>query len=334
MPEMRVCWLGILSDIHYASEAERARGDDYEYRDLKNPFGRWVVRLHRHYFWLRHPLHQAHRLDAFLERAGPFDQVIALGDYSCNSAFIGVSDDAACQSAGECLGKLRARYGPNFRAVFGDHELGKISLLGKRGGMRLASWRRALSDLHLEPFWTFEIGHYLLVAVVSSLVALPAIADDLLPEERVEWERLRSAHLECIRAVFAGLRPDQRVLLFCHDPTALPFLGREPVVQRGLDRIERTLIGHLHSNLILRQTRFLAGMPPIRFLGHTPKKLSLALRNARDWRPFKVLLCPALAGIQLLNDGGYLTAELDPTAERPARFVFCPLQVDPHRQPN
>jgi len=66
----------------------------------------------------------------------------------------------------------------------------------------------------------------------------------------------------------------------------------------------------------------LAGMPPIRFLGHTVQRLSTALSEARQWRPFHVRLCPALAGIELLKDGGYWTAELDPEARQPARFRF------------
>ncbi|HVV71479.1 MAG TPA: hypothetical protein VHI52_08280, partial [Verrucomicrobiae bacterium] len=83
-----------------------------------------------------------------------------------------------------------------------------------------------------------------------------------------------------------------------------------------------TIIGHLHSNLVLWKSRWLAGMPKINFLGHTTRRLSAALRKARDWRPFKVRLCPALAGIELLHDGGYLTVELDAEAKRPAEFRF------------
>ena len=92
------------------------------------------------------------------ERVGPVDGVIGNGDYSCDSAFIGVSDDAACQSAEECLAKLRAKFGGTFRATIGDHELGKFSLLGARGGMRLASYHRTCNELALEPFWPSPNG--------------------------------------------------------------------------------------------------------------------------------------------------------------------------------
>jgi hypothetical protein len=235
---------------------------------------------------------------------------------------VGVSDDAACQSARECLGKLRQRFGARLRANYGDHELGKISLFGDRGGMRLASWHRAQRELGLQACWKLEIGSYLLLGVVSSLVALPVFEADTLPEEWPEWKRLRAELLAEIRQTFAALRPDQRVLLFCHDPTALPFLWREAEVQSRLEQVELTVIGHLHSNLVLWKSRLLAGMPPIGFLGHTVKRMSTALSDARCWRPFHVRLCPSLAGIELLKQGGYCTIELDPEARRPITFQF------------
>ena len=191
--------VAILSDIHYASAAEQARGNDFEFRGLTNPFIRLFVRFHRRFIWLRDPLSQNYRLDRFIEQAAGYDYVVANGDYSCNSAFVGLSDDAACQSAKECLQKLRRTFGDRVFANFGDHELGKISFFGGRGGMRLASWQRALGELHLRPFWQFEVGNYVLLGVVSSLIALPVFEPDCLPEERAEWERLRREHFDEIR---------------------------------------------------------------------------------------------------------------------------------------
>jgi hypothetical protein len=66
----------------------------------------------------------------------------------------------------------------------------------------------------------------------------------------------------------------------------------------------------------------LAGMPEIRFLGHTARRMSGALRDARYWELFRVRLCPALAGIELLKDGGFITVQLDSEARQPARFQF------------
>jgi hypothetical protein len=220
------------------------------------------------------------------------------------------------------LQKLRQRFGDRLMAIYGDHELGKLSLFGDRGGMRLASWHRAQRDLGLRPCWSLGIGNYVLLGIVSSLVALPVFEADTLPAEREEWERLRRQHVAEIRQVFSALQPDQRVLLFCHDPTALPFLWHEEAVRSRLPQIELTIIGHLHSNLVFWKSRVLAGMPPIGFLGHTLKRFSTALSQARYWRPFHVRLCPSLAGIELLKQGGYCTIELNPEGQSPSRFQF------------
>lgn len=314
------CQIAIVSDIHYASAQEQARGDDFEYRDLQNSILRFALKNYRHYVWLRNPLHQNHRLDRFIETAGTPDYVVANGDYSCDTMNVGVSDDAAFQSARECLGKLRERFGPNFRACMGDHEIGKLGMLARRGGMRLASWRRVTSELGVAPVWQIEIGVYRVVGVASPLLALPVYLPDTLSEEREEWAALRHQYLDELRALFSAIKPGQRVILFCHDPTALPFLREDEVIRAKIPQIERTIIGHLHSNLILWKSRLLAGMPPIRFLGHTVKRLSTALSEARHWRPFHVSLCPALAGVQLLKDGGFGTLELDPGGARPSIY--------------
>jgi hypothetical protein len=314
------CRLAIVSDIHYASAAERARGSDYESRCIPNPLLRFAVRMYRRFVWLHQPFQKNYLLDRFIEKVGEPDYVVANGDYSCDSIFVGVSDNAARQSAQECLEKLRSKFGERLRVNFGDHELGKVSFFGGRGGMRLASWHEALQSLALRPFWQLAVGDYVLMGVVSSLIALPVFEADTLPEERPEWQQLRLAHLAEIRAAFNALGPDQRVLLFCHDPTALPSLWEEPEVKARLSQVDQTIIGHLHSNLVLWKSRWLAGMPRIGFLGHTARRLSTALQRARYWKPFHVRLCPSLAGVELLKDGGYLTAELDLGGRRPVQF--------------
>lgn len=311
--------LTILSDVHFASAAERARSD-YLHAGIHNPALRLLIHLYRRHFWLRDSFAHNHLLDRFLEQSPGTDHVIANGDYSCDSAFIGVSDDAACQSARECLGKLRRKFTTNFHANFGDHEIGKKMMGGDQGGLRLASFFRAKQELELQPLWQVEAGNYVFIGVTSPLVAFPVYAAEALSNELGEWRELREQHMQEIRRAFAALKPSQRVLLFCHDPTALPFLWREEIVRQKLPQVVKTVIGHLHSNLFLLQSRMLAGMPAIRFLGHTPLRLSIALREARYWKPFHVLLCPSLAGIQLLKDGGFYTVELDAEARRPAHF--------------
>ena len=319
--------VAILSDIHYAGPAERARGENYELRVIANPLLRAVARAYRHMIWMRHPFVQERQLERFLAEVEnrPVDFLVANGDYSCDSAFVGVSDPAAFQSAQECLDKLREKFGDRAWFTIGDHELGKLTLFGGKGGMRLASWHCATRQLGLQPFWKFSIGRYLLIGVSSPLIALPANQPDVLPEEWPEWQRLREAHLAEIRAAFDGLQPEQRVLLFCHDPTALPFLWREESVRRRLRQVEQTILGHLHTRLILWKSRMLSGISPINFLGRNVSRFTSALHEAHHWWPFRVRLCPALSGIQLLNDGGYYTVQLDPEANYPARFTFHPL---------
>ncbi|KAF0179955.1 MAG: Uncharacterized protein FD161_968 [Limisphaerales bacterium] len=314
----------IVSDIHHAGPAERERVG-YELACAPNWPVRQLVRAYRGLVWLREPLGNGLFLEEFLRRSGSPDLVIANGDYSADSRFIGVSDHAAFASADECLGKLRARFGEKLHATIGDHELGKTSLVGGHGGLRLASWPRTTEGLGLRPFWRHEWGSYVFVGVTSTLLALPIYEREMLSAEREQWETLRAAHVEEVRAAFARLSPHQRVLLFCHDPTALPFLARLREVTDRLAQIEATVIGHLHSPLILRTGRVLSGMPAIPFLGVSVRRMSTALNEAKLWRPFNVRLCPSLTGIQLLKDGGWLTVELDSDARHPAKFRFHPL---------
>lgn len=317
--------IAILSDIHHAGPIERARGEDYEFRTIDNPLLRTFARAYRHLIWMRHPLDQGRQLDRFLAEIGPVDYVVANGDYSCDTAYVGVSDPGAFESAKECLSELRTRFGERARFTFGDHELGKLTLFGGKGGMQLASWQCATQQLGLQPFWKLTIGRYLLMGVASPLIALPANQEDVPSAEWPDWQPLREAHLAEIRAAFDALQPEQRVILFCHDPTALPFLWQEESVRRCLPQVEQTVIGHLHTRLILWKSRALSGIPPIRFLGRSVNRFTSALHKAHHWRPFQIRLCPALSGTELLNDGGYFTVKIDPTANQPARFNFHPL---------
>lgn len=319
---IRLC---IVSDVHYACDAERERRD-YLQEGIHNPLLRLANKIYRHFIWLRDPFGHNHLLDEVLNQPEPPDFVVANGDYSCDTRFIGVSDDAACQSAVECLQKLRQKFAPRFQAILGDHELGKASLGGGLGGLRLASYYRAQEELELQRFWQVTLGNNVLLGLASTLVAFPIYEPDSLSSERPEWQRLREEHLAEIRRAFVNLHPDQRVLLFCHDPSALAFLWREETVRSKLSQLDQTIIGHLHSNLVFWKSRLLAGMPPIHGLGNTCRRLSSALREAKCWKHFKVRLCPSLAGIELLKDGGYYTAELNSEARQPALFRFHPIR--------
>jgi hypothetical protein len=323
----------VLSDIHYAGAAEKLRGWR-EDEIIRNPALRWAVRSYRRYIWRRDPFAHNGLLDRFLGEAPPADLVFANGDYSCDTAFVGLSDDASYQSASECLAKLRDKFGTRLHLTIGDHELGKTSLFGGCGGMRLTSWHRAQDGLGLLPFWRINASDYVLMGVTSSLLALPVYGPETLTEELTEWEQLREEHLRKIRQAFDELTTDQRVILFCHDPSALPFLWREERIRAKLHQVRTTIIGHLHSDLYLWQSRLLAGMPAIHCLGNSVRRMSVALHEARHWRPFQVQLCPALAGIELLKDGGYLSLELDSSSKHSLRICFHPLSWNQNRSPN
>lgn len=307
----------LCSDPHYAGPGEQVRGEEHEFRSIPNPVVRGLFRLYRHGFWMRHPLGNNALLDRFIGQSEGHDRAIALGDYAADTAFLGLSDEATFESARLCLEKLRARFGSGLRACVGDHELGKLSFFGTYGGLRLASWRRAHEALGLEAFWREDFGRYVLVGIASSLVALPVFEPDLLPEERSEWYRLRAEHLRQVSAVFEELSGDQRVLLFCHDPTALPFLAREAAVRARLSQVALTVVGHLHSNLILWKSRWLSGMPRLTRFGTTVARMTGALREARAWRPFNVRLCPSLAGLQIERGGGWCSFELAASGDAP-----------------
>ena len=317
--------VAIASDIHYASAAEMARRD-HTYTPITNPHRRWLTRQYRHWIWMRDPFAHNHLLDRFCSETSSADIAVANGDYSCDSAYIGVSDDAAFQSARECLGKLRLTFGAKLRASLGDHEIGKKMMSADCGGLRVASYRRAIDELLLEPLWRLELGRYVLIGVTSTLLALPVYEAEALPEEVSIWRQLRDEHFQQLRKTFESVSSDRRILLFCHDPSALPFLWGDAGIRARLHQLERTVIGHLHSPVIYSQSHMLAGMPTIGFLGHTPLRLSRALREARHWRPFKPLLCPSLAGIEIRKDGGYYIMELDPSGGAPANFEFHPLE--------
>jgi len=178
--------------------------------------------------------------------------------------------------------------------------------------LRLESYRRATAEVGCKRFWTVELGVYSLVGITSSLVALPVYAPEILPEERAGWDRLREEHLGEIRRVFEALHPSQRVLLFVHDPTALPFLAQEETVRRRLGQIERRWSATCTHRCSCGLALSWPACRKIRFLGNTVRRYSTALRRARDWEGFKLQLCPSLSGIQLLKDGGFLQMELDP----------------------
>ncbi|MGB0581994.1 MAG: hypothetical protein ACPGVU_20050 [Limisphaerales bacterium] len=316
----------VVSDIHYAGPEEQTRVG-YEGRTSTNPIQRLFLKLYRDNLWLKDPLAHNHFLDWFFEMCGSADLVVANGDFSCDSGFIGLADDAAFQSAEICLDKLRGQFGRKLYETMGDHELGKKSLVGGAGGLRLESFRRCVDRLKLKRFWKIKRGPYVVMGVTSTLIALDAMIREGLAGEQEEWRALRDQHIAEIDAAFQKLERGERVILFCHDPTALPFLAQIPSVRSQWGRIEQTVLGHLHSQFILNTAYRIGGITPeVNFAGMTISRITRALRKVKSWDPFKVVLCPSPTGIQAFKDGGFLTVDLD--LEDPA-----PLDWQVHRIP-
>ncbi|MCW5560063.1 MAG: metallophosphoesterase, partial [Verrucomicrobiae bacterium] len=159
----------MLSDIHFAGAAEQQR-HGFDSRVIRNPALLLAAQAWRHWVWLRDPLGHNHRLDQLLRANPDPDLVVANGDFTVDTAFVGVSDDGALASASEALDRLRAAYGPRLLATIGDHELGKTSLFGGAGGLRLESWRRCREVLQLEPVWRRDVGPWTLMGIASTPV--------------------------------------------------------------------------------------------------------------------------------------------------------------------
>jgi len=294
----------VITDIHYACDLERARGD-YESRTVSNPLLRWLLKQYRYFLWRRDPFGWNYYLKRFLESAGEADLIIGNGDYCCDSAFMGVADDPSLKSAKQCLEQLRDAFGDHFIGIMGDHDIGKKSMFGGFGGMHLDSWNRCLDDLDLKDFFQVELGRHVLMGLNSTLIGLPSNLADCSPADVSAWEEKRHAHLETMRVSLGRLGEDQRLLFFIHDPSALPHLAQFDWIREHFHRLDGTFVGHLHSELIIKMSRVLAGMPQIHGLGHTALKMSTALQKAGEWHPFKVHLVPAPGGIQVCRQGGF-----------------------------
>ena len=234
--------LAVVSDIHFAGPEERLRAG-HESAVIKNPLLRVLVGVYRHHIWLRDVFAHNHLLDYFIEQGRDADWVIGNGDFSCDTAFIGPMDTACCESAELCLEKLRTAFPNRFRAVMGDHELGKKSIFGGAGGMRIASWDQSVRRLRIQPFWIQDIGVYRLIGVCSSLIGLPVFDADVLSEDVPRWNELRRVHLDQIGKAFSELDSGQRVILFCHDPSALPFLLELSPVRERMEQLTGRSLG-------------------------------------------------------------------------------------------
>ncbi len=312
----------VISDLHWACAEEQARAG-HESRVVQNPCLRLAAYCWRRWVWLATPHGHNHRVAAILGRTGTngADWCLANGDFTLDTAFVGVSDEAACVSAGECLSPLRAAWGSRLLTTIGDHELGKVSLFGGAGGLRRRSLERCESELGLSRFWVQPGGDgVVLIGVTSTLAAWTLFADETPVNERAWWRKQQARHLAQISDAFSDLTPGQRVVLCCHDPSALAFLYELAEVRQRLGQLACTVIGHLHSAKVWSLARNLAGFPRVPWMGVTFRRYTTALHRSRCWREFGIALCPAPAGLQLFKDGGWLEIDIPPGAA-PAQVV-------------
>jgi hypothetical protein len=175
------------------------------------------------------------------------DYLVAGGDYSCNSGFIGLADPAAFASAAECLKKLRAQFAI---ASFPSSVTMNSASLASSANKVECAWPagRAPSMISAShPSGRKTLGRYTLSGSPPPSSPFHLLEADVLPAELDAWRNLRETHLHQIRELFASIPSTQKNLTLLPRPSALPFLWRESSVQQKLPQIERTIIGHLHS---------------------------------------------------------------------------------------
>lgn len=313
----------IASDLHYAGPIEQQR-NDHELGVATNRIQRLLVRMYRKYIWLDSPQAHSYLLDTFLDTAPQADTIILLGDLSCDTKFVGVSDPGAKQSAKLCLHKIKSHFKKEVYATPGDHDLGKMSLVGGVGGPRIESWRVWTEELGLPGLWSFDLGTFTFIGLASTIIALPVFEPEMLPQERPQWFRIREDYLAKVSSLLEDVRPKQNLVLCLHDPTALPYLYELDALQKRVDKLFVTFIGHLHSRAVYKLASKLVGMPRIQILGNTIRRMSSALKQGAVWKKFKLQLCPSLTGIQLFKDGGFLILNYDNQTES-LTWEFKPL---------
>ena len=302
----------IVSDIHYASSQEKLENEN-NLKIIQNPFFKIIAIIFRNFFWMKDPFAHNGKLLHFLAAAPDADMVIACGDYSCGTGHIGVMHPSAKASVLTCLNLFKERFGCRFLPICGDHEIGKKGLFSDKGGFRLTSWDICQEELKIRHLWHRQIGIYHLIGISSPPIILSNALKEILAEEKEQWQQLRKKYMKEIETHMCMVPSNEKIIFFCHDPTALPYLKESPIINHLLERkrITLTIVGHMHTDIILKVSRILSGMPAIHFLGNSISRMSSALHQAKVWKEFNMVLCPSLAGCQWAKDGGWLELNLE-----------------------
>jgi hypothetical protein len=249
------------------------------------------------------------------------DWVVANGDYGGDLGGVGLSHRATLDSASLVVALIRNRFPGRSRFVFGDHDLGKYSTLLREGGIRLSSLDVGEKQLRIPSFWHEVDGDVHLIGVNSSLFSLDLFLPEAIADEIPEWQRRRAAHVEQVVAAFENLPSRARVLLFCHDPSALTALSELPVIRRKLPQIEMTVIGHLHSPTLLRLARLAARLSGFKPRYPVARIVARGIEGARHWSLFKPVVCPSTFGTGHHVAGGILLVDRGEDGRLSARRI-------------
>lgn len=308
--------LAVISDIHVLGPGEHERE-----RDLREGLSRdagWVRGAWRHFlhmarmrFWNWIP---ESRYACFLQALQDIqdfhpDWVVANGDYAGDARGVGLSDDATFESAAGVITLIREIFPDRCHFIFGDHDIGKYSTGLRQGGIRLASLDAGEQKLGLRSFWQEQLDRIHLIGVNSSLLTLDYFLPEALKEEIPEWEKRRDAHESQVTAAFEGLPKEARVILFCHDPSALGLLANNPAIKARQKQIELTVLGHLHEPRLLTLVQRLPKLPEWNPKYPVARIISKGIRNAKTWSMFNPIVCPSPFGTGNHLSGGLLFIE-------------------------
>lgn len=310
--------VAVISDMHVLGpgEAERLQRIAFDlgarHSFLARKWNRALLRLRRR-LWNWHPEFRETVFLKALDDIARFDadRIVANGDYGGDAVGVGVSDAASFESVRRVVDLLRNTFPDRCRFVIGDHELGKHSTELRRGGIRIESLRRCAEELALPPWWMEQAGPFHLVGLASTLLALDLFLPEAAPDEVAAWREWRDRQRDWLRAAFAALPADARVLLFLHEPAALSFLDEIPEVRARRPHIERTILGHLHAPGLLPWLRLLARMPRLNSRYPVARIISHGARGAHRWSAFRPVVCPAVFGAGHYFSGGLLFLETD-----------------------
>ena len=316
--------LAVLSDFHVLGPGELEKSDQ-SYKQLGaglDPVRRyWRKGLYRvrRRLWNTHPeLREAAFLKA-MDEVADFNPewIIANGDYGGDTGGVGLSDQHTFESAAGVVDLLRKRFAERIRFVFGDHELGKYSTVLRDGGIRLSSLELGEKKLGIPSFWHEIDDEIHLIGINSSLFTLDLFLPEALAEEIPEWQRRRAEHVAQVSHAFDGLPKDARVLLFCHDPSALAALSQVPVIVDRLNHVEMTVIGHLHSPSLLKLAKLVPSVRPKKWRPKYPVARIVAhgLEGVRSWKMFNPVVCPSTFGAGHHVHGGVLFIERNPSGK-------------------